>query len=105
MTCDALRSGCVRPGDRLLAVDGTSLLGASLRNAHDALKRDANSSALVRLSLEVDVAPRMTLGSRGPLLLEVERAGGDPALGLALAAAPAGGVIVAAVRPGSVVIR
>jgi S1-C subfamily serine protease len=38
-------------------------------------------------------------------MLQVERAGGDPALGLALSAGPAGGVLVAGVRPGSVADR
>lgn len=80
------------------------MLGASLREAHETIRRDATGSALIRLSIEVDVAPRtMHMDHRGgPLLIEVVRAGGDPALGLALAAAVGGGVIVAAVRPGSV---
>lgn len=92
----------MRVGDRLVGINGVSLVGVSLQRAHDSLLRKA-TLALTRLALEVQVAA--TPPSRpAHLLVELRKTGGDPSLGLSLST-DKDAVLVAALQPASAVHR
>ncbi|XP_059478417.1 glutamate receptor-interacting protein 1 isoform X2 [Neocloeon triangulifer] len=99
----AYRSGCIRVGDRLLAVEGVSLLGLSLQRAHEILRAKSNCS-LTKLTLQIDVVqPTRTLNRKGPFLIELHKTGGDPSMGISMTNDK--GIVVAAIQPGSVAYR
>ena len=95
------REGTVKPGDRLLAVDGVRLTHASLSEAHRALT-SVQRQAVLTVEYDVSVMEAVRAGP-GPLLVELERPAGG-LLGLALSAA--GSVIVIeSIRQASVAER
>ncbi|XP_065338536.1 glutamate receptor-interacting protein 1 [Cloeon dipterum] len=100
----AFRSGCIRIGDRLVAVEGVSLQGMSLQKAQETL-RSKEGFSLTKLTLEVDVVqPAVrTLSRKGPILVELHKMGGDHSLGISMCADK--GIVIAAIQPGSVAYR
>ncbi|XP_049804694.1 glutamate receptor-interacting protein 1 [Schistocerca nitens] len=97
------REGSLCPGDRLVAVDGQSVRGASLCEAHALL---VAGGAAVSLLIEYDVARVRELHcASGPLRVELRHAAGaGRSLGLALADRGRA-VVVSAVRPASLADR
>ena len=91
----------MKPGDRLLAVDGVRLTRASLSEAHRALT-SVQRQAVLTVEYDVSVMEAVRAGP-GPLLVELQRPAGG-LLGLALSAA--GSVIVIeSIRQASVAER
>ncbi|XP_074554120.1 glutamate receptor-interacting protein 1 isoform X9 [Halichoeres trimaculatus] len=75
------REGTVKPGDRLLSIDGIRLHGSTLSEAMSILKQCGQEATLL---IEYDVSVMDTVASAsGPLLVEVAKATGS-SLGVAL---------------------
>ncbi|XP_077449735.1 glutamate receptor-interacting protein 1 isoform X2 [Stigmatopora argus] len=75
------REGSVKPGDRLLSVDGIRLHGNTLAEATGVLKQSGQEATML---LEYDVSVMESVSSAsGPLLVEVAKAAGS-SLGVAL---------------------
>ncbi|XP_052131836.1 glutamate receptor-interacting protein 2 isoform X2 [Frankliniella occidentalis] len=118
------REGSIRPGDRLLAVDGTNLQLADLSTAHTALRghkanhqghhqghhpgHRAGDSAVAVLTIEYSVCVvGAVVGAQGPLLVELARPPTHQ-LGLTLRTDRTGSrtaVIVDDIKPASVADR
>ncbi|XP_068611137.1 glutamate receptor-interacting protein 1 [Brachionichthys hirsutus] len=77
----AEREGTVKPGDRLLSIDGIRLHGSSLSEATSIL-RQCGQEATLLLEYDVSVMDSVATAS-GPLLVEVAKATGS-SLGVAL---------------------
>ncbi|XP_074922356.1 glutamate receptor-interacting protein 1 isoform X10 [Chelonoidis abingdonii] len=75
------REGTIKPGDRLLSVDGIRLLGASHAEAMSILKQCGQEATLL-IEYDVSVMDSVATAS-GPLLVEVAKTPGA-ALGVAL---------------------
>ncbi|XP_062238871.1 glutamate receptor-interacting protein 1 isoform X1 [Platichthys flesus] len=75
------REGTVKPGDRLLSIDGIRLHGSSLSEAMSILKQCGQEATLL-LEYDVSVMDSVATAS-GPLLVEVAKASGS-SLGVAL---------------------
>ncbi|KAM8909064.1 glutamate receptor-interacting protein 1 isoform 3-T3 [Spinachia spinachia] len=75
------REGTVKPGDRLLSVDGIRLHGSTLSEAMSILKQCGQEATLL-LEYDVSVMDSVATAS-GPLLVEVAKATGS-SLGVAL---------------------
>uniref|UniRef100_A0A8C6XX95 Glutamate receptor interacting protein 1 n=1 Tax=Naja naja TaxID=35670 RepID=A0A8C6XX95_NAJNA len=75
------REGTIKPGDRLLSVDGIRLLGTSHNEAMCILKQCGQEATLL-IEYDVSVMDSVTTAS-GPLLVEVAKTAGS-ALGVAL---------------------
>ncbi|XP_057710553.1 glutamate receptor-interacting protein 1 isoform X2 [Corythoichthys intestinalis] len=75
------REGSIKPGDRLLSVDGIRLHGNTLAEATSVLKQSGQEATML---LEYDVSVMESVSSAsGPLLVEVAKATGS-SLGVAL---------------------
>ncbi|KAM9772470.1 glutamate receptor-interacting protein 1 isoform 2-T2 [Syngnathus typhle] len=75
------REGSIKPGDRLLSVDGIRLHGNTLAEAMSVLKQSGQEATML---LEYDVSVMDSVSSAsGPLLVEVAKATGS-SLGVAL---------------------
>nr|XP_056702335.1 glutamate receptor-interacting protein 1 isoform X4 [Euleptes europaea] len=75
------REGTIKPGDRLLSVDGIRLVGTSHNEAMSILKQCGQEATLL---IEYDVSVMDTVATAsGPLLVEVAKTAGS-ALGVAL---------------------
>ncbi|XP_070804086.1 glutamate receptor-interacting protein 1 isoform X4 [Pituophis catenifer annectens] len=75
------REGTIKPGDRLLSVDGIRLVGTSHNEAMCILKQCGQEATLL-IEYDVSVMDSVTTAS-GPLLVEVAKTAGS-ALGVAL---------------------
>ncbi|XP_075900329.1 glutamate receptor-interacting protein 1 isoform X10 [Nelusetta ayraudi] len=75
------REGTVKPGDRLLSIDGIRLHGSSLAEAMSILKQCGQEATLL-LEYDVSIMDSVATAS-GPLLVEVAKATGS-SLGVAL---------------------
>ncbi|XP_029139779.1 glutamate receptor-interacting protein 1 isoform X1 [Protobothrops mucrosquamatus] len=75
------REGTIKPGDRLLSVDGIRLVGTSHNEAMSILKQCGQEATLL-IEYDVSVMDSVTTAS-GPLLVEVTKTAGS-ALGVAL---------------------
>ncbi|XP_039198194.1 glutamate receptor-interacting protein 1 isoform X1 [Crotalus tigris] len=75
------REGTIKPGDRLLSVDGIRLVGTSHNEAMGILKQCGQEATLL-IEYDVSVMDSVTTAS-GPLLVEVTKTAGS-ALGVAL---------------------
>ncbi|XP_034433603.1 glutamate receptor-interacting protein 1 isoform X3 [Hippoglossus hippoglossus] len=75
------REGTVKPGDRLLSIDGIRLHGSTLSEAMSILKQCGQEATLL-LEYDVSVMDSVATAS-GPLLVEVAKASGS-SLGVAL---------------------
>ncbi|XP_010768292.1 glutamate receptor-interacting protein 1-like, partial [Notothenia coriiceps] len=75
------REGTVKPGDRLLSIDGIRLHGSSLSEAMSILKQCGQEATLL-LEYDVSIMDSVATAS-GPLLVEVAKATGS-SLGVAL---------------------
>ncbi|KAM9800049.1 glutamate receptor-interacting protein 2 [Syngnathus typhle] len=99
------REGTLRPGDRLLKVDGAPLHGACHSDALSVLAQ-CGQEALLHIEYDVPVMDTLTNAS-GPLLVEMAKPPGA-ALGITLASAGHRGkrvIVIERVKPGSVVDR
>ncbi|XP_039648353.1 glutamate receptor-interacting protein 1 [Perca fluviatilis] len=76
-----IREGTVKPGDRLLSIDGIRLHGSTLSEAMSILKQCGQEATLL-LEYDVSVMDSVATAS-GPLLVEVAKATGS-SLGVAL---------------------
>ncbi|KAM4615208.1 glutamate receptor-interacting protein 1 isoform 2-T2 [Polymixia lowei] len=75
------REGTIKPGDRLLSIDGIRLHGSSLSEAMSLLKQSGQEATLL-IEYDVSVMDSVATAS-GPLLVEVAKATGS-SLGVAL---------------------
>ncbi|XP_065078227.1 glutamate receptor-interacting protein 1 [Ochlerotatus camptorhynchus] len=67
------KTGQIKPGDRVLRVDNTSLVNKTLSEAQHILK-NGHMSGYTNLTIEYDVSVMQSVEfSMGPLLLEIER--------------------------------
>ncbi|KAK6619093.1 hypothetical protein RUM44_003475 [Polyplax serrata] len=97
----AARLGTIKPGDRLLAVDGVSLQGGTLHDAQKLLKQPS-ATILLTIEYNVNILDGVEHGT-GPLLVEIEKSSMQQ-LGLTLFQSE-GGVIIERVKPGSLADR
>jgi len=91
------RDGSLRPGDRLLAVDGATLPSGDLAAAQAALLGPTSAAVL---TVEYDVAMR----HGGPLRVQLPRAP-PHRLGLSFAAGSSEALVIGDVRPASAADR
>ncbi|XP_077384652.1 glutamate receptor-interacting protein 2 isoform X5 [Festucalex cinctus] len=99
------REGTLRPGDRLLTVDGVPLHNASHGDALSVLAQ-CGQEALVHIEYDVTIVDTLTNAS-GPLLVEIAKPPGAT-LGISLTSAGHGNkrvIVIQRVKPGSVVDR
>ncbi|XP_047246349.1 glutamate receptor-interacting protein 1 isoform X5 [Girardinichthys multiradiatus] len=78
------REGTIKPGDRLLSIDGIRLHGSTLSEAMSILKQCGQEATLL-IEYDVSVMDSVATAS-GPLLVEVAKAAGS-SLGVALSTA------------------
>ncbi|XP_066993611.2 glutamate receptor-interacting protein 1 isoform X2 [Anabrus simplex] len=103
------REGSIQPGDRLVSVDGASLLGVTLADAQTLLHRHEERSATLGIEYDVSVLETVRQAS-GPLLVEVALPPGKD-LGITLTTADSSSVdcgsvvLIESVRPTSIAER
>ncbi|XP_030210554.1 glutamate receptor-interacting protein 1 isoform X6 [Gadus morhua] len=99
------REGTIKPGDRLLSIDGIRLHGTSQSEAMSILKQCGQEATLL-LEYDVSIMDSVATAS-GPLLVEVAKATGS-SLGVALSTAVYCNkqvIIIDKVKPGSIADR
>uniref|UniRef100_A0A3B3TM61 Glutamate receptor interacting protein 2 n=1 Tax=Poecilia latipinna TaxID=48699 RepID=A0A3B3TM61_9TELE len=99
------REGTLRPGDRLLSVDGVPLHNASHNDAHSVLAQ-CGQEALFQIEYDVTIMDTVANAS-GPLLVEIAKSPGAT-LGITLTSANHRNkqvIVIDRVKPGSVVDR
>ncbi|XP_043978472.1 glutamate receptor-interacting protein 2-like isoform X2 [Gambusia affinis] len=99
------REGTLRPGDRLLSVDGVPLHSASHNDAHSVLAQ-CGQEALFQIEYDVTIMDTVANAS-GPLLVEIAKSPGAT-LGITLTSANHRNkqvIVIDRVKPGSVVDR
>uniref|UniRef100_A0A3B5RCD9 Glutamate receptor interacting protein 2 n=1 Tax=Xiphophorus maculatus TaxID=8083 RepID=A0A3B5RCD9_XIPMA len=97
------REGTLRPGDRLLSVDGVPLHSASHNDAHSVLAQ-CGQEALFQIEYDVTIMDTVANAS-GPLLVEIAKSPGAT-LGITLTSANHRNkqvIVIDRVKPGSVV--
>ncbi|CAG2056066.1 unnamed protein product [Timema podura] len=98
-----LIEGTLRSGDRLIAVNGTSLNEATLTEAQELL--NSSECATITITVEYDVnLLECVRSATGPLLVEIERPC-DKDLGVTLAATSTGRIIIEGVITASIAER
>ncbi|XP_051911686.1 glutamate receptor-interacting protein 1 isoform X3 [Hippocampus zosterae] len=99
------REGSVKPGDRLLSIDGIRLHGNTLGEAMSVLKQSGQEATML---LEYDVSVMDSVSSAsGPLLVEVAKATGS-SLGVALSSSTFCNkqvIVIDKVKPASIADR
>ncbi|XP_038161123.1 glutamate receptor-interacting protein 1 isoform X12 [Cyprinodon tularosa] len=101
----AEREGTIKPGDRLLSIDGIRLHGSTLSEAMSILKQCGQEATLL-IDYDVSVMDSVATAS-GPLLVEVAKAAGS-SLGVALSTSMFCGkqvIIIDKVKPASIADR